>query len=188
MPTVDEALNIAEQEMKQTIDDVITIDVETREIHIPDSEKLFGVENDKKVERKHFSCPKLVGNGLDLSKANIYINYQNAGNDKDSYAVTDAKVNGDNIEFTWELGSDVTKYRGNISFVILAKWSDDKGIVTNRFNTTLATGISLQGLDADEVVQKTQYDILEQLLNLYSVNINKQLLYDKTNKIVILKG
>ena len=48
MPTVDEALNIAEKEMKQTIDDLITIDSETREIYIPDSEKLFGVMSDEK--------------------------------------------------------------------------------------------------------------------------------------------
>ena len=187
MPSVEEALSNAEKIMIQSIDDVITIDGETREIFIPESEKLFGVENDKKAERKYFSIPKIVGNNLDISKANLYINYQNANGEKDSYVVTDAHMVGDNIEFTWELYSNVTEYRGNISFIVLAKWSDSKGIVTNRFNTTLATGISLQGLDADEQVQRTQYDILEQLLHLYNVNVSKQLIYDKTNKSILLK-
>ena len=82
MPSVEEALSNAEKIMIQSIDDVITIDGETREIFIPESEKLFGVENDKKAERKYFSIPKIVGNNLDISKANLYINYQNANGGK----------------------------------------------------------------------------------------------------------
>ena len=40
------------------VNDVITIDGETRMISVPASEIFFGVESDKDVERKHFRCPK----------------------------------------------------------------------------------------------------------------------------------
>lgn len=46
------------------VDDIITIDGETRVISVPASEILFGVETDKDVERKHFMCPKIVGDGI----------------------------------------------------------------------------------------------------------------------------
>ena len=57
------------------VKDAITIDGESRVISVPASEILFGVETDKDVERKHFRCPKIVGDGIDLSKHQIYISY-----------------------------------------------------------------------------------------------------------------
>lgn len=86
MPSVDELLEKAES---QIVDDTLYIDVESRQIQVPSTEILFGVENDKKAERKYFRCPKKVGNNLDLENANIYVNYQNANGEKDSYIVSE---------------------------------------------------------------------------------------------------
>ena len=45
----------------------IEINAENRSITIPQSEKLLGVENDSKAIRKYFRCPKIVGDGIDLT-------------------------------------------------------------------------------------------------------------------------
>ena len=184
MPSVDELLEQAEN---QLTDDTLYIDVESRQITVPSSEILFGVESDKKAERKHFRCPKKVGNNLDLENANIYINFQNANGDKDVYVVLDKAVEGDHINFSWELGKNVTLYKGTIHFVVCAKWSKD-GVVTNEWNTTLAEGTSLQGLEADEQIQEEKKDILEQLLQLFESNVKKTLVYESVERIIKLEG
>ncbi len=44
--------------------------------------KLLGVENDNKGARKYFICPKIVGDNIDLTKSDVYINVQNASGEK----------------------------------------------------------------------------------------------------------
>lgn len=184
MPSVDELLEQAES---QIVDDTLYIDVESRQIQVPSTEILFGVENDKKAERKYFRCPKKVGNNLDLENANIYVNYQNANGEKDSYIVLDKKVENEDITFSWELGKNVTLYKGTIHFVVCAKWSKD-GVVQNQWNTTLADGTSLQGLNADEQIQEEKKDILEQLLQLFESNVKKALVYNVAERAIKLEG
>lgn len=186
MPEIDELLNTELKEMSD--DNVILIDVESRIIIVPESESLFGVESDKNSERKHFRCPRIVGNNLDIADANIYINYQNAGGAKDVYIVTDKTIQNEYVEFSWELYKNVTEYMGIINFIVCAKWSDSSGVIKNEWNTTVASGTSLQGLEADEQVKQDAKDILEQLLGMYKVNIKKELLYNKTNRTVTLEG
>lgn len=186
MASVDELLDTELTAMSNN--DVMLIDVESRTIIVPESESLFGVESDKNSERKYFKCPRMVGNNLDIADANIYINYQNAGGAKDVYIVTDKTVQNEYVEFSWELYKNVTEYMGVINFVVCAKWSDSNGVIKNEWNTTIASGTSLQGLEADEQVKQDAKDILEQLLGMYKVNIKKELLYNKTNRTVTLEG
>ena len=56
------------------VNDVIVINAEERTIELPESEKIFGTESDDKSERKHFKCPKIVGDNVDLSTFNLFIN------------------------------------------------------------------------------------------------------------------
>lgn len=72
--TVEEALAAS---VVEPVNDIFEIDPETRVITVPASEKLFGVANDGNSERKHFRCPKIVGDNIDLSTMHLYINYQN---------------------------------------------------------------------------------------------------------------
>jgi hypothetical protein len=130
---------------------------------------LFGVESDEKSERKYFKVPKIVGNGIDISKLQLRINYQNASkipSGKDMYIVTDATVYNDEwVYFSWELSRKVTQYKGNIYFIVCAVKADSKGNITNEWNTTLAEGKVLEGLEV-ETNQEQQYqasDYLEQL-------------------------
>lgn len=77
-----------------------SIDSNTREIIFLDNSECFGVEFDKNTQRIEFSCPKIVGDNLDLTKCTCRINYMNAKGFRDSYLIDDILVDGDNITFT----------------------------------------------------------------------------------------
>lgn len=139
-------------------------------------------------ERKHFKVARYVGNNLDMSKAHIYINYTNAEGEPDSYIVTDAAIEGDTVTFSWVLSSIVTAYKGDVLFVVCARWSSSDGTETNRWHTTLAKGINLEGLETDPIVLERYPDIFEQLLNMYETNVKKQLIYNSTDMVVNLKN
>lgn len=157
--TLEEALEASGAE---PVNDIFEIDPETRVITVPASEKLFGVANDGNTERKHFRCPKVVGDNIDLSTMHLYINYQNANGDKYPYLVEDVQTDGDYITFSWLIGPDVVTYKGQIKFIVCAKKGD--GTIPE-WNTTLAEGTVLEGLEAtDEVVERNP-DIITQLLN-----------------------
>ena len=157
--TVEEALAAS---VVEPVNDIFEIDPETRVITVPASEKLFGVANDGNSERKHFRCPKIVGDNIDLSTMHLYINYQNANGDKYPYLVEDIRTDGDYITFSWLSGPDVVAYKGQIKFIVCAKKGD--GTIPE-WNTTLAEGTVLEGLEAtDEVVERNP-DIITQLLN-----------------------
>ena len=146
--------------------DKCVIDPESREIVIPETYQILGVESDEKVERIEFECPKIVGDNIDLSKLQIRINYQNANGDKDQYIVEDVETNGDNIEFSWLLSRKVTMYRGTVNFVVCAvKVSGEK--IQNEWNTTLATSQVLEGLEVDTPEPtEEQSDVIAQLMQL----------------------
>lgn len=77
--TLEEALAASEAE---PVNDIFTVNPESRTITVPDTEKIFGVFSDGNTERKHFRCPKIVGDNIDLSTMHLYVNYQNAKGDK----------------------------------------------------------------------------------------------------------
>lgn len=156
--TVEEALAAS---VVEPVNDIFEIDPETRVITVPASEKLFGVANDGNSERKHFRCPKIVGDNIDLSTMHLYINYQNANGDKYPYLVEDVQTDGDYITYSWLIGPDVVAYKGQIKFIVCAKKGD--GTIPE-WNTTIAEGTVLEGLEAtDEVVERNP-DIIEQIL------------------------
>lgn len=156
--TIDEALAAS---VIEPVNDTFEIDLETRVITVPASEKLFGVANDGNSERKHFRCPKIVGDNIDLSTMHLYVNYQNANGQKYPYLVEDVQTDGDYITFSWLIGPDVVAYKGQVKFIVCAKKGD--GAIPE-WNTTLAEGTVLEGLEAaDEVVARNP-DIIEQIL------------------------
>lgn len=172
MPSIEELLNEAESHMAaQPVNDVLEINPETREISIPDSEIILGVETDKKAERKYFHCPKIVGNNIDLSELELYVVFQNASNmeeGKDRYHVTDVKTTSDGyITFSWELSAKVTAYKGDVQFVVCAIKTDSSGVKQNVWNTTIAIGKCLIGLSSDMSASEEQSasDLYTQLIS-----------------------
>lgn len=172
MPSVDELLNaaeVAEATLTET-NDKIEIDADTRTMIIPNTERIFSVMSDEKGERKYFRCKRFVGNGIDLSKLSLRIIFQNASGldtGRDKYIVTDLATDGeDYVTFSWELSRKVTAYKGIISFIVCAIKTKSDGTITNEWNTTLANGIVLEGLEADgtqeqEEVARDYYNQLE---------------------------
>lgn len=156
--TVEEALAAS---VVEPVNDIFEIDPETRVITVPASEKLFGVANDGNSERKHFRCPKIVGDNIDLSTMHLYINYQNANGQKYPYLVEDIRTDGDYITFSWLIGPDVVAYKGQIKFIVCAKKGD--GTIPE-WNTTIAEGTVLEGLEATDEVVARNPDIIEQIL------------------------
>ena len=158
--TLEEALEASGAE---PVNDIFQINPENRTITVPESERIFGVSHDGNTERKHFRCPKIVGDNIDLSTMHLYINYQNANGQKYPYLVEDVQTDGDYITFSWLIGPDVVAYKGQVKFIVCAKKGD---WAIPEWNTTLAEGTVLEGLEAaDEVVARNP-DILEQMLTL----------------------
>lgn len=160
--TTEEALAAA-QVNDTGADEVITIDNDLRTIIIPASITLLGVESDENVRALHFQMPKTY-KGLDLSEFAIRINYMNANNVGDTYAVDDSKISGENIVFTWTVGRVACMYKGNTKFIICLKKKDTSGNVLKEFNTSLANLPVLEGLETTEAVVAENPDIIEQIL------------------------
>ena len=154
--TLEEALAASEAE---PVNDIFTVNPESRTITVPETEKIFGVFSDGNTERKHFRCPKVVGDGIDLTTLHLYINYQNANGKKYPYLVEDVQADGDYITFSWLISPDVVSYKGTVKFVLCAK----KGTELE-WNTTLAEGTVLEGLEATDEVVARNPDIIEQIL------------------------
>lgn len=123
----------------------LTVNADTRTIDVPAGEELLGVEFDEKGARKYFQCPKIVGDNIDLTKAKIYINMQNATTQqtgKDRYAVENFKVDGDNVTFEWVLGRKVTAKKGTVKFNVCVMSNDGR-----EWNTTFTEGTTKEGLE-----------------------------------------
>lgn len=140
--------------------EILTIDADTRTIEVP-SDFLLGVETDNDAERVEFQCPKVVGDNLDLTQYHIYIHYQNAKGEKGKYLCEDIEDGGENITFSWLLSQKAVLYKGQTKFLVCAKKTQEDTIV---WNTTLASGNVLEGLDVDEDIVQQNDDVIEQIL------------------------
>lgn len=158
---LEEALAQADVYAEET--EVCMIDNDLRTITIPSGLQTVGVESDEDVRRLNFQMPKQY-HEIDLSEFNIRINFMNANNSGDVYAVTDKAVSGDNITFSWLVGRNALAYRGSIRFIVCLKRADAEGVVQQEFNTTVATLSVLEGLETTEAVVAENPDIIEQIL------------------------
>ena len=160
--TLEEAMAGAEIIVEET--PVCVINAETRVISVPDEYGFFGVSSDEKVKRIYFKCPKIVGDNIDLSILDLYINYQNAEGYKNIYSIDDVEIDGDDITFSWLLSRYVTIANGTVKYIVCAKKSEN-GNVVNEWNTKIAMGTVGIGLEAIAEVEEQNADAIEQILN-----------------------
>lgn len=161
------------------------IDSNTREIIFLDNSECFGVEFDKNTQRIEFSCPKIVGDNLDLTKCTCRINYMNAKGFRDSYLIDDILVDGDNITFTWALKSKVTAGRGICLFIFCARQVNENGVIEKEWNTTVAKASIKRGLETNSHIEEEYSDILESiLLKINSVSVTTAVNAESTNENV----
>lgn len=154
-----QALDASSQEIQYC-----EIDPETRQISVPDTYLILGVESDDAVERVYFKCPKIVGDNIDLSQLVIFINYENALGEKDRWYCEDMSVEADFITFSWQIQRKVCKTRGTVHFIVCAKKSIEDD-VTNEWNTTVAQSQVLEGLEPEETYTEEEKDIIMQLID-----------------------
>ena len=122
----------------------LEINADDLSIIIPAGENLLGVENDNEGARKYFRCPKIVGDNIDLTKSDVYINVQNASGEKsgkDRYPVQNMTASRDNVTFEWVLERKVTSHKGSVRFAVCVR---EKG-TEREWHTTFATGNALEG-------------------------------------------
>lgn len=169
MPTLDELLNDSNEVA------TCTVNPDTREIIVPEKYKILGVFSDEKVTKIPFTCPKVVGNNVDLTEYNLYINYQNAIGRHNAYLVDDVAVSGNNITFSWLLSRDVTLSSGVVKYSICAKKLNGDSI-SNEWNTTIANGVVIQGLEATQAIVEENPDIIEAILSKAHTHANKSVL------------
>lgn len=137
--------------------------------------KILGVFSDEKVTKIPFTCPKVVGNNVDLMEYNLYINYQNASGMSNAYLVDDVVVSGDNITFSWLLSRYVTSASGVVKYSLCAKKLNGDSI-SNEWNTTIANGVVIQGLEVTQEIIEENPDILEAILSKVHTHANKSVL------------
>lgn len=147
--TIDEIFASMPEEAAATGRDYLVIDPAARSITVPASERIFGVEGDEDAARKYFICPRYVGDNLDLAGMFLTVYWRNANGEEDGYLVNDVQIDGDYVTFSWLLGPEVVAYKGAVQFSVCA---DLPNTATKRrpdWNTTLAEGEVLEGMDPD---------------------------------------
>lgn len=150
---------------------ICTIDSRTRTIFVPPEIVVGAVQSDKNAERIKFSCPKIVGDNLDLSIFSIRINFENVSSVdpdisiKDQYICEDASINEDNITFSWVVGKNAARYMGTIRFIVCAVKTDSDSNISIEWNTTVAQIPVLEGIEVDQPsLDENNKDIINQLL------------------------
>ena len=161
--SLDEALGMS---LVDEADESIHVDIDTRQVMIPESQQVFGVESDEDVEVKHIVIDGRYADGTDLSTFTFRVNYQNANGDKGTYLVTELKVNDSSIELDWVIGRQVVAYKGTIAFIVCAYTIDSSSVIQNEWNSTLGKGTVLEGLEVSEF--DFGDDIVRQLASILS--------------------
>lgn len=159
-------IDLQDENLITPIHEFLEINPEKRLITIPESEQLFGVYGENKVEIKYFKCPRIILNDIDLYECYIFINYISASG-KIGYIQADTVVldeTEDYIIFTWELTRNVfdENIDTDIYFSISAKqYLEDKEPV---FFTRKAKGNLYETVYAEEQITEQYADIILQLL------------------------
>lgn len=147
-------------------DSIFTIDPTTREITTTDT-KIVLMQYDHNSEIFTFQIPRLV-EGHDMSLCNkIEIHYTNINRrtkeqSKDVYPVTDQKVEGDNLVFTWLLSGNATKYAGTLNFIIRFGCLEEDNTFSYMWHTDIFKNITVSdGISNTAAVAEDHSDILE---------------------------
>lgn len=164
--TLEQALALASENAGNTLDDAIHVNIDTREITVPQSQQLFGVESDADVEIKHIVIDGRYADGnRDLSKLAWRVIYRNANKETSYYLIPSVVANEDSIEMDWLIKRSVVAYKGTVDFILCAFATTSSGEVTPEWNTTLGQGTVLEGLETSAIdIGKESVDELAKIL------------------------
>lgn len=147
------------------VNDFLLVNPETRLIDVPASEEIFGTYNENNVERKHFKCPRIVLDNVDLAACDIFINYVSAKGKQGQYQCEDVAEteDGNYITFSWKLTRNVFDINkdATIYFAVQAKKLDGDNI----FDTRKAQGKAFETLEAGEYITEEYADVILQIIS-----------------------
>lgn len=150
-----------EQELRASdyaSDAVLVIDNDLRTIAVP-SNFIFGVYNDKNVLSVNFEMPRTYDD-VDLSDFTIQINYLAPNKVGNVYEVTDSVIGEDKITFEWLLDRGVFLSSGTVEFTVCLREIGQEGAIIREFNTTIAKGTVLAGLEIEDPEDPEAYSLI----------------------------
>ena len=161
MPTLEEVFDT--MDYPGAVNDVITINPEKKTFDTPATETLLGAYQDRDTERKHFKIRRYVGDNIDLSLCDAYVNYVSAGGMNGTYPVKDLKATESDVTFSWLLSGNVfdANKDGQVFFSVLFKTKDGQ----KAFSTTVAEGKTLKSIESvTQDIERKYPDLIEDIL------------------------
>ena len=156
--TIDELFNLAQSRAAENVQFVI--DENLRIISVPQTAAVFGVEYDKDVNTVGFMINRYYSE-VDLSEFAIRVSFENANNEMDFFDATDIVADESTVTFSWTMGASAFKYQGTIHFAVNFIKADADGTVQQAYNTTIAEGQCLVGLNVNSAdVPESDYSDL----------------------------
>ena len=129
------------------------------------------MQSDINAERIKFSCPKIVGDNLDLSQFSIRINFENISSIdsnisvKDQYICDDLSSDGDTVSFSWLIGKNAARYMGIVRFVVCAVKTDSDSNINIKWHSAIAQIPVLEGIEVEQPsFDENDKDVINQLL------------------------
>ena len=137
-----------------------------RVVDVPEDLKRIAVQYDHDVETVTFDCPR-YWDGLDMSKMDVYINYQRYDKAYGCYKALDVTVDDDDDEimhFTWTISPNVTLVAGSIRFLVCIRKTDSEGNQINHWNSELCSAMYVsEGMETEATVVSQSVDVLRQI-------------------------
>lgn len=164
------------------VEEPIIVD-ETRRIIVPNKLKTIAVTGDKNVETVTFKCIRYWDAVHDLSNFVIYINYILPNNTTGTYIPEIKEIFDDYFTFDWLIGREITKYNGSLTFLILARRTDNEGKLEYQWSSllnsecTIAQGLEIINVTDDEEAEDRLTSLLEKYEQLSKLpdEVNKKL-------------
>lgn len=131
--------------------ETIIIDVSTREITVPDSEKNFGVAGDKRVKTKRIRINgHITDNGIDLTDGFVWRVVGNNGGGglfSDPIDITTLTSDGC-IEMDWTPSPAAMARKGKLHFNVCGIKVDYSGVSLHEWHSEMGTGIAKENAEA----------------------------------------
>ena len=101
-------------------DEYIYINAITREIEIPNPDKVFGTQYDKDSMLIKFKVINAVSDVFKMSESVVRINWRDSSNKTGTTIAVNNRIIGDSYKFDWIVPGEALKNKGQLFFVVKA--------------------------------------------------------------------
>lgn len=141
---------------------------EDRTVIVPDELLEIAAQFDHNIETVTFDCPR-YWDDHDFYLMEVFVNYRCADGTIGSFPCKPPVVDSEDaniIHFDWTISRNVTCAKGNISFLVCAKYSNKDGVLEHQWSSRLNQEMKvLEGFECNtEDVISENPDLIEQIL------------------------